>query len=141
MIVYVGWAKAAQVVPTRLIECDRVGTRPSAALPTLPNNLAADTIAWQYSSMKLTRRFAIAAAAWATFALACGVPARADDAFRQFLESVWPEAQKMGVSRTTFDAAMRGLEPDLTLPDLDGKPFHLSSLRGQKVLLYAWAPY
>jgi hypothetical protein len=31
--------------------------------------------------------------------------------------------------------------PDLKLPDLDGKPFSLSSLRGQKVLLYAWAPY
>ena len=31
--------------------------------------------------------------------------------------------------------------PDLALPDLDGKTFHLSSLRGRKVLLYAWAPY
>lgn len=31
--------------------------------------------------------------------------------------------------------------PDLSLPDLDGKTFHLSSLRGQKVLIYAWAPY
>ena len=31
--------------------------------------------------------------------------------------------------------------PDLRLPDLNGKAFHLSSLRGQKVLLYAWAPY
>jgi hypothetical protein len=31
--------------------------------------------------------------------------------------------------------------PDLELPDLDGDPFSLSSLRGQKVLLYAWAPY
>ena len=31
--------------------------------------------------------------------------------------------------------------PDLQLPDLDGKTFRLSSLRGQKVLLYAWAPY
>lgn len=31
--------------------------------------------------------------------------------------------------------------PDLVLPDLDGNTFHLSSLRGQKVLLYAWAPY
>lgn len=29
----------------------------------------------------------------------------------------------------------------LTLPDLDGKPFDLASLRGQKVLVYAWAPY
>lgn len=31
--------------------------------------------------------------------------------------------------------------PDLRLPDLDGNEFSLSSLRGQKVLLYAWAPY
>ncbi len=31
--------------------------------------------------------------------------------------------------------------PDLRLPDLDGREFGLSSLRGQKVLLYAWAPY
>jgi hypothetical protein len=31
--------------------------------------------------------------------------------------------------------------PDLRLPDLDGNTFSLSSLRGQKVLLYAWAPY
>jgi hypothetical protein len=31
--------------------------------------------------------------------------------------------------------------PDLRLPDLSGKEFRLSSLRGKKVLLYAWAPY
>ncbi len=31
--------------------------------------------------------------------------------------------------------------PELRLPDLSGKEFALSSLRGQKVLLYAWAPY
>jgi hypothetical protein len=31
--------------------------------------------------------------------------------------------------------------PELRLPDLDGREFALSSLRGQKVLLYAWAPY
>ncbi len=31
--------------------------------------------------------------------------------------------------------------PDLVLPDLDGNPFHLRSLRGQKVVLVAWAPY
>lgn len=31
--------------------------------------------------------------------------------------------------------------PELDLPGLDGKMFRLSSLRGQKVLLYAWAPY
>ena len=31
--------------------------------------------------------------------------------------------------------------PELVLPDLDGREFALSSLRGQKVLLVAWAPY
>jgi hypothetical protein len=31
--------------------------------------------------------------------------------------------------------------PNFSLPDLDGQEFRLSSLRGQKVLLYAWAPY
>jgi lytic murein transglycosylase len=46
-------------------------------------------------------------------------PARAaDPAFDRFLQSMWPEAQKLGVSRPTFDAATRGLEPDLSLPDL-----------------------
>jgi len=46
------------------------------------------------------------------------LPAAADAAFQQWLQSVWPQAQAMGVSRATFDAAIRGLEPDLTLPDL-----------------------
>lgn len=31
--------------------------------------------------------------------------------------------------------------PELELPDLDGNTFRLSSLRGHKVLLVAWAPY
>ena len=31
--------------------------------------------------------------------------------------------------------------PELELPALDGTPFRLSSLRGRKVLLVAWAPY
>jgi hypothetical protein len=31
--------------------------------------------------------------------------------------------------------------PELVLPDVNGNEFRLSSLRGQKVLLYAWAPY
>lgn len=50
--------------------------------------------------------------------------ARADVAFRRFLESTWAEAQALGVTRTTFDAATRGLEPDLSLPDLvlPGRP-------------------
>ena len=42
----------------------------------------------------------------------------ADAAFQAWLQSMWPQAQQLGVSRATFDAATRGLEPDLSLPDL-----------------------
>jgi lytic murein transglycosylase len=51
-------------------------------------------------------------------------PALADAAFQAFLQSLWPQAQTLGVSRATFDEATRGLEPDLTLPDLvlPGRP-------------------
>src|SRR5438876_246738 len=47
-----------------------------------------------------------------------------DAAFTQFIASLWPEAQKEGVSRATFDAETRGLEPDYKLPDLilPGRP-------------------
>ena len=31
--------------------------------------------------------------------------------------------------------------PDFELPDVDGRPFRLSSLRGKKVLLVAWASW
>jgi hypothetical protein len=31
--------------------------------------------------------------------------------------------------------------PDIVLPDLEGKPFALRELRGQKVLLVAWASW
>jgi len=39
-------------------------------------------------------------------------------AFAQWLASLWPEAHAMGISRTTFETATRGLEPDFSLPDL-----------------------
>jgi hypothetical protein len=43
---------------------------------------------------------------------------------------------------TLGDRALTSAEaPELVLDDLDGTPFRLSSLRGQKVLLVAWAPY
>jgi hypothetical protein len=31
--------------------------------------------------------------------------------------------------------------PDLTLPTMNGDTFRLSSKRGERVLLFAWAPY
>ncbi|MGE5164954.1 MAG: lytic murein transglycosylase [Sphingobacteriales bacterium] len=51
-------------------------------------------------------------------------PAFADAAFQQWLQSTWPAAQALGVSRVTFDAATRNLEPDYSLPDLviPGRP-------------------
>jgi lytic murein transglycosylase len=51
--------------------------------------------------------------------------ARAADAgFVQFIDSLRSEAQAAGVSRATFDAETRGLEPDYKLPDLilPGRP-------------------
>ena len=51
-------------------------------------------------------------------------PAFADAAFQHWLQSLWPDAHKLGVSRATFDKATRGLEPDYRLPDLaiPGRP-------------------
>ena len=48
----------------------------------------------------------------------------ADAAFQAWLQSLWPQAQQLGVSRATFDLATRGLEPDLSLPELvlPGRP-------------------
>ena len=31
--------------------------------------------------------------------------------------------------------------PEVVLPDLEGNEFRLSSLRGKKVVVVAWAPY
>ncbi|HET7191121.1 MAG TPA: lytic murein transglycosylase [Pseudolabrys sp.] len=52
------------------------------------------------------------------------VAAQADAAFKQWLAVQWPDARELGISRATFDAATRGLEPDLSLPDLaiPGRP-------------------
>jgi hypothetical protein len=38
-------------------------------------------------------------------------------------------------------ALVSAVAPDLILPEIEGKSFELSSLRGQKVLLVAWASW
>jgi hypothetical protein len=38
-------------------------------------------------------------------------------------------------------ALASAVAPELELPDVNGKPFKLSSLRGKKVVLVAWSPY
>lgn len=50
---------------------------------------------------------------------------------------VWAVGPASDGGRTLFTAEA----PDVVLPDVDGNPFRLSSLRGQKVLLVAWSPY
>ncbi len=59
------------------------------------------------------------------FCLALSTHAQAADAaFQKFLGEIWPQAQGLGVSRATFEVAIKGLEPDLSLPDLaiPGRP-------------------
>lgn len=65
-------------------------------------------------------------------ASAMGLPVVADD--QHGLIAVGPES--LGNRALTTAQA-----PELDLPDLDGNVFKLSSLRGQKVVVYAWAPY
>jgi hypothetical protein len=51
------------------------------------------------------------------------------------ISALGPETAVTGRALTTAQA------PDLELPDVDGNPFTLSSLLGQKVLLVAWASW
>src|SRR5262245_28719257 len=57
--------------------------------------------------------------AFAVGAMTASAMAAAAPAFQKWLEGLWPQAQALGVSRKTFEAATRGVTPDLTLPDLD----------------------
>ena len=38
-------------------------------------------------------------------------------------------------------ALTTAVAPEVELPDLEGNPFRLSSLKGQKIVVFAWAPY
>lgn len=47
----------------------------------------------------------------------------------------------LGPSTVSGRALESAEAPDFNLPDLDGRPFRFSSLRGQKVVLVAWASW
>ena len=68
----------------------------------------------------------------AVVAEALGMPLVHDE--QRGLWALGPETLS-GQALSTVEA------PELELPDLDGNLFRLSSLRGQKVVLVAWAPY
>jgi hypothetical protein len=61
------------------------------------------------------------------------MPLVADEAHG--LLALGPETAVTGRALTTAVA------PDLELADVDGAPFRLASVRGQKVLLVAWASW
>jgi peroxiredoxin len=61
------------------------------------------------------------------------MPLIVDDASGLF--AIGPESRITGRALTTAVA------PDLQLPDVDGNPLRLSSLRGQKVVLACWASW
>lgn len=67
------------------------------------------------------RAFLLALTCLASIAMAAG-PTHADSAFDAWREALWPEAAAMGISRSTFDAAFKGVTPDLDLPDLATPP-------------------
>ncbi|BAT59267.1 membrane-bound lytic murein transglycosylase B precursor [Variibacter gotjawalensis] len=50
--------------------------------------------------------------------------AQSDARFAAFIQSLWPEAQKLGIARATFERETQSLSPDLGLPDLvnPGRP-------------------
>ena len=62
-----------------------------------------------------------------------GMPLVADE--RAGVWALGPE------TRVTGRALTSAVAPEVVLPDKDGNPFRLSSLRGQKVLLVAWASW
>lgn len=66
----------------------------------------------------------------AAFAAALNMPLMHDAAHQ-----VWSMGPEAGRALTTAVA------PDLVLPDLDGNEFALSSLKGRKVILTAWASW
>ena len=63
---------------------------------------------------------------------AMGLPLVAEPEF-----GLWALGPESIGSRALTSAAA----PDFSLPDVHGRQFRLSSLRGQKILVYAWAPY
>jgi lytic murein transglycosylase len=80
---------------------------------------------WHRRTGNMTFACRVAGALLLVLAWNTATPANAADAgFAKFVESVWPDAQKAGVSRTTFETQTRGLEPDYKLPDLalPGRP-------------------
>lgn len=73
--------------------------------------------------------------------LASAKSAQADGGFQAFLAGLWPEAKAEGVSRDVFEAAFKGMEPDLSLPDLALPGRDKDSSKGQAEFTRAPSEY
>lgn len=51
--------------------------------------------------------------------------------FATWVQSLWPDAERFGISRATFDQAFQGLKPDTSLPDLEKSTSTKTKVRGQ----------
>jgi len=69
------------------------------------------------------------------------VPAVAEQLGMPVVHDVEEGMWSLGPAFPAGHALSSAEAPELELPDLDGNLFRLSSLRGKKVLLVAWAPY
>jgi lytic murein transglycosylase len=79
--------------------------------------------------------------AMAAWLVALPGTAAADAKLDAWIEGLWPEAEAAGVSRATFDKALKDFTPNLKLPDLDlpGRPSNDST--GQAEFTRAPAEY
>ncbi len=63
--------------------------------------------------------------------VASSAVSEAQPAFQAFVEGLWLEAQAQNITRATFDRAFRGVEPDLSIPDLIITGRETTSSKGQ----------
>jgi membrane-bound lytic murein transglycosylase B len=66
----------------------------------------------------ITHRTPVSMAAAALILVVFSSAVRADADFELWLKQLWLDAQQRGVSLATFNGAMKGLQLDLSLPDL-----------------------
>jgi len=69
------------------------------------------------------------------------VPAVAEQLGMPLVEDADARLWALGPETLSGHALASAEAPELVLPTIDGEEFHLSSLRGRKVALVAWAPY
>jgi lytic murein transglycosylase len=78
---------------------------------------------------------------WSLAATLVSAAPALDPGFHRWVQDLWPDAQALGVSRRTFEEATRGLDPDLTLPDLDLPGREGTPPRGQAEFVQTPADY